>query len=85
MDNNRDCPVAVVRVVLPDECRGSIRRVPVPCRPGARARDLCRALAHAAAITNPQDYALFALHDGHGNHSSFFLIYRIWLEIFNSS
>ncbi|XP_075977179.1 src homology 2 domain-containing protein sprint isoform X9 [Anticarsia gemmatalis] len=66
MDTGREqCPVAVVRVVLPDECRGSIRRVPVPCRPGARARDLCRALAHAAAITNPQDYALFALHDGH--------------------
>ncbi|CAH0686320.1 unnamed protein product [Spodoptera exigua] len=66
VDNNRDQhSVAVVRVVLPDECRGSIRRVPVPCRPGARARDLCRALAHAAAITNPQDYALFALHDGH--------------------
>ncbi|XP_053608356.1 protein sprint isoform X10 [Plodia interpunctella] len=56
--------VAVVRVALPDECRGSIRRVALPCRPGARARDLCRALAHAAAITNPQDYALFALHDG---------------------
>ncbi|XP_052750305.1 protein sprint isoform X7 [Galleria mellonella] len=56
---------AVVRVALPDECRGSIRRVALPCRPGARARDLCRALAHAAAITNPQDYALFALHDGH--------------------
>ncbi|KAG6440960.1 hypothetical protein O3G_MSEX001585 [Manduca sexta] len=56
---------AVVRVVLPDECRGNIRHVPVPCRPGARARDLCRALAHAAHITNPQDYALFALHDGH--------------------
>ncbi|KAL0878561.1 hypothetical protein ABMA27_003648 [Loxostege sticticalis] len=55
---------AVVRVALPDECRGSIRRVALPCRPGARARDLCRALAHAAAITNPQDYALFALHDG---------------------
>ncbi|XP_063625447.1 protein sprint isoform X5 [Cydia splendana] len=53
----------VVRVALPDECRGSIRRVALPCRPGARARDLCRALAHAAAITNPQDYALFALHD----------------------
>ncbi|XP_035437960.2 protein sprint isoform X6 [Spodoptera frugiperda] len=66
VDNNREQhSVAVVRVVLPDECRGSIRRVPVPCRPGARARDLCRALAHAAAITNPQDYALFALHDGH--------------------
>ncbi|XP_047028256.1 protein sprint isoform X5 [Helicoverpa zea] len=66
VDTTREqCPVAVVRVVLPDECRGSIRRVPVPCRPGARARDLCRALAHAAAITNPQDYALFALHDGH--------------------
>lgn len=66
MDTLREqCPVAVIRVVLPDECRGSIRRVPVPCRPGARARDLCRALAHAAAITNPQDYALFALHDGH--------------------
>ncbi|XP_072932771.1 protein sprint isoform X6 [Epargyreus clarus] len=58
------CGVAVVRVALPDECRGSIRRVALPCRPGARARDLCRALAHAAAITNPQDYALFALHDG---------------------
>ncbi|CAH0676936.1 unnamed protein product, partial [Chilo suppressalis] len=56
---------AVVRVALPDECRGSIRRVALPCRPGARARDLCRALAHAAAITNPQDYALFVLHDGH--------------------
>ncbi|XP_011555385.3 protein sprint isoform X6 [Plutella xylostella] len=55
---------AVVRVALPDECRGSIRRVALPCRPGARVRDLCRALAHAAAITNPQDYALFALHDG---------------------
>ncbi|XP_062529610.1 protein sprint isoform X12 [Bombyx mori] len=65
IDGRDQCPVAVVRVVLPDECRGSIRRVPVPCRPGARARDLCRALAHAAAITNPQDYALFALHDGH--------------------
>ncbi|XP_038212784.1 protein sprint isoform X6 [Zerene cesonia] len=60
----RECGVAVVRVALPDECRGSIRRVALPCRPGARARDLCRALAHAAAITNPQDYALFALHDG---------------------
>ncbi|XP_064073224.1 protein sprint isoform X5 [Vanessa tameamea] len=58
------CGVAVVRVALPDECRGSIRRVALPCRPGARARDLCRALAHAAHITNPQDYALFALHDG---------------------
>ncbi|CAH2090291.1 unnamed protein product [Euphydryas editha] len=58
------CGVAVVRVALPDECRGSIRRVALPCRPGARARDLCRAHAHAAAITNPQDYALFALHDG---------------------
>ncbi|XP_049874841.1 protein sprint isoform X7 [Pectinophora gossypiella] len=66
LEANRDgCPVAVVRVALPDECRGSIRRVALPCRPGARARDLCRALAHAAAITNPQDYALFALHDGH--------------------
>ncbi|KAJ2951791.1 hypothetical protein O0L34_g13956 [Tuta absoluta] len=59
-----EATVAVVRVALPDECRGSIRRVALPCRPGARARDLCRALAHAAAITNPQDYALFALHDG---------------------
>ncbi|XP_034832979.1 protein sprint isoform X5 [Maniola hyperantus] len=62
--NREGCGVAVVRVALPDECRGSIRRVALPCRPGARARDLCRALAHAAAITNPQDYALFALHDG---------------------
>ncbi|XP_060804261.1 protein sprint isoform X5 [Amyelois transitella] len=61
---SRSGGVAVVRVALPDECRGSIRRVALPCRPGARARDLCRALAHAAAITNPQDYALFALHDG---------------------
>ncbi|CAG9583151.1 unnamed protein product [Danaus chrysippus] len=60
----REVGVAVVRVALPDECRGSIRRVALPCRPGARARDLCRALAHAAHITNPQDYALFALHDG---------------------
>ncbi|XP_050668792.1 protein sprint isoform X6 [Leptidea sinapis] len=58
------CEVAVVRVALPDECRGSIRRLALPSRPGARARDLCRALAHAASITNPQDYALFALHDG---------------------
>ncbi|XP_045499647.1 protein sprint isoform X6 [Colias croceus] len=64
-EGGRECAgVAVVRVALPDECRGSIRRVALPCRPGARARDLCRALAHAAAITNPQDYALFALHDG---------------------
>ncbi|XP_061376814.1 protein sprint isoform X7 [Danaus plexippus] len=61
---SREVGVAVVRVALPDECRGSIRRVALPCRPGARARDLCRALAHAAHITNPQDYALFALHDG---------------------
>ncbi|GBP31775.1 Protein sprint [Eumeta japonica] len=60
-----DGACAVVRVALPDECRGSIRRVALPCRPGARARDLCRALAIAAAITNPQDYALFALYDGH--------------------
>ncbi|XP_073946093.1 src homology 2 domain-containing protein sprint isoform X2 [Choristoneura fumiferana] len=63
IESNGGC--AVVRVALPDECRGSIRRVALPCRPGARARDLCRALAHAAAITNPQDYALFALHDSH--------------------
>ncbi|XP_026330819.1 protein sprint isoform X4 [Hyposmocoma kahamanoa] len=72
IEGNRDgCPIAVVRVALPDECRGSIRRVALPCRPGARARDLCRALAHAAAITNPQDYALFALHDGHGKYLPF--------------
>ncbi|CAK1543049.1 unnamed protein product [Leptosia nina] len=63
-EGGRDTSVAVVRVALPDECRGSIRRVALPCRPGARVKDLCRALAHAAAITNPQDYALFALHDG---------------------
>ncbi|XP_045512355.1 protein sprint isoform X5 [Pieris brassicae] len=62
--SNREA-AAVVRVALPDECRGWIRRVALPCRPAARVRDLCRALAHAAAITNPQDYALFALHDGH--------------------
>ncbi|XP_047508502.1 protein sprint [Pieris napi] len=62
--SNRET-AAVVRVALPDECRGWIRRVALPCRPAARVRDLCRALAHAAAITNPQDYALFALHDGH--------------------
>lgn len=67
--------MAVVRVALPDECRGSIRRVALPCRPGARARDLCRALAHAAAITNPQDYALFALHDGHGK--DFLVLFQI--------
>ncbi|XP_041981720.1 protein sprint isoform X5 [Aricia agestis] len=63
-ESERSACATVVRVALPDECRGSIRRVALPCRAGARARDLCRALAHAAAITNPQDYALFALHDG---------------------
>jgi hypothetical protein len=77
----------VVRVALPDECRGSIRRVALPCRPGARARDLCRALAHAAAITNPQDYALFALHDGHGNALALpllgFMFFLILLEELN--
>lgn len=56
----------VARVLVPDEATGALRRVSLPWRSGARARDLCRALAHRARITNPQDYGLFAVRDGEG-------------------
>jgi Ras and Rab interactor 2/3 len=57
----------VARILVPDETAGALRRVALPWRPGARVRDLCRALAHRARITNPQDYGLFALRDGEGD------------------
>ena len=55
-----------LRVVIPDEQRGTILSRTLPCRPGATARDLCRMLDHKLRITSPQDYGLFKLIDGDG-------------------
>lgn len=56
----------VAKVLVPDESSGAIKCVALPWRPGAKAKDLCRALAQRTRITNPQDYGLFTLRDGEG-------------------
>ncbi|XP_014085357.1 protein sprint isoform X5 [Bactrocera oleae] len=55
---------SVLRVIIPDECNGSLQTRTLPVRPHTTTRDVCRIIAHKARITNPQDYALFKLVDG---------------------
>ena len=51
--------------MIPDEKNGSIVTRTLPIRPGSTARDLCRMMAHKLRVTNPQDFALYKLVDGH--------------------
>ncbi|XP_041447851.1 protein sprint isoform X2 [Drosophila obscura] len=55
---------SVLRVIIPDECNGSLQTRTLPVRPHTTTREVCRIIAHKARITNPQDYALFKLVDG---------------------
>ncbi|XP_037812927.1 protein sprint isoform X2 [Lucilia sericata] len=55
---------SVLRVIIPDECNGSLQTRTLPVRPHTSTREVCRIIAHKARITNPQDYALFKLVDG---------------------
>ncbi|XP_067637546.1 protein sprint isoform X2 [Eurosta solidaginis] len=55
---------SVLRVIIPDECNGSLQTRTLPVRPHTTTREVCRTIAHKARITNPQDYALFKLVDG---------------------
>ncbi|KAH8421465.1 hypothetical protein KR009_008556, partial [Drosophila setifemur] len=55
---------SVLRVIIPDECNGSLQTRTLPIRPHTTTREVCRIIAHKARITNPQDYALFKLVDG---------------------
>ncbi|XP_037918513.1 protein sprint isoform X4 [Hermetia illucens] len=55
---------SVLRVIIPDECNGSLQTRTLPVRPHTTTRDVCRIIAHKARITNPQDYGLFKLVDG---------------------
>ncbi|KAL9881270.1 src homology 2 domain-containing protein sprint isoform 6-T14 [Glossina fuscipes fuscipes] len=55
---------SVLRVIIPDECNGSLQTRTLPVRPHTTTREVCRIIAHKARITNPQDYGLFKLVDG---------------------
>ncbi|EDW29727.1 GL14882 [Drosophila persimilis] len=55
---------SVLRVIIPDECNGSLQTRTLPVRPHTTTREVCRIIAHKARITNPQDYALYKLVDG---------------------
>ncbi|XP_037936204.1 protein sprint-like [Teleopsis dalmanni] len=55
---------SVLRVIIPDECNGSLQTRTLPVRPHTTTREVCRIIAHKARITNPQDYALFKLVNG---------------------
>ncbi|XP_030381884.1 protein sprint isoform X4 [Scaptodrosophila lebanonensis] len=55
---------SVLRVIIPNECNGSLQTRTLPVRPHTTTREVCRIIAHKARITNPQDYALFKLVDG---------------------
>ena len=57
---------SVLRVIIPDECNGSLQTRTLPVRPHTTTREVCRTIAHKARITNPQDYGLFKLVDGEG-------------------
>lgn len=59
---------SVLRVIIPDECNGSLQTRTLPVRPNTTTKEVCRTIAHKARITNPQDYALFELVDGEGRH-----------------
>lgn len=57
---------SVLRVIIPDECNGSLQTRTLPVRPHTTTKEVCRIIAHKARITNPQDYGLFKLVDGEG-------------------
>lgn len=64
---------SVLKVVVPDETNGSLLTKTLPVRPHMTTRDVCKIIAHKLRITNPQDYSLFKLIDGQGNHYFFFI------------
>ena len=55
-----------LRVLVPDEATAAIVARSVPAHPGLTARDVCKIVAHKMGITNPEDFALFALSGGAG-------------------
>lgn len=67
--NKSDCCSSVLRVLVPNELHGSIETQTLPIRMNMNTRDICRILAHKIKCTNPQDYGLYKLAQGEGNHS----------------
>ena len=57
-----------LRVLVPDEATAAIVARSVPAHPGLTARDVCKIVAHKMGITNPEDFALFALSAGTGEY-----------------
>uniref|UniRef100_A0A1B0FI24 Protein sprint n=1 Tax=Glossina morsitans morsitans TaxID=37546 RepID=A0A1B0FI24_GLOMM len=55
---------SVLRVIIPDECNGSLQTRTLLLNRSSDLREVCRIIAHKARITNPQDYGLFKLVDG---------------------
>ncbi|CAL4150033.1 unnamed protein product [Meganyctiphanes norvegica] len=55
----------VMKIVIPDEKNGSIITRTLPIRPGTTTREVWKMMAHKMKVTNPQDYGLYKLVDGH--------------------
>ncbi|RUS79026.1 hypothetical protein EGW08_013209, partial [Elysia chlorotica] len=54
-----------LKIAIPDELHDSITWKTLPVRPNMNTKDVCALVAHKFKVTNPQDYGLFLLCDGH--------------------
>lgn len=54
---------SILKVIIPDECNGSLQNRTLPVRPNTTVREVSRIIAHKARI-NSQDYGLFKLING---------------------
>lgn len=55
---------STLKVIIPDECNGSLQTRTLPIRPSTTVREISRIIAHKGRITNSQDYGLYKLIEG---------------------